>query len=227
MPAEDITLYAKWTTNTYTINFNSNGGNTVTPITDVYGTNVSAPTIPTKTGYTFLGWYSDVAFSNAYTFSTMPAEDITLYAKWTIDVGSDLRLEAENGTLYGGAEIESSASASNGEHAGYIQAPGDGVSFTNLNASNSIILCYAGWVIAGQGTISLYVTRGETKVKVGTILLTETGSYTAYAIVKIDGLNLIDGDTLSFQYDSGDCAFNIDYIAYNTSDTFSIVTVQP
>ncbi|MBK7452260.1 MAG: InlB B-repeat-containing protein [Anaerolineales bacterium] len=83
MPAADITLYAKWTANSYTITFNSNGGSAVAAITQPFGSAVSAPTAPTKTGYTFGGWYSDAGLNTAYTFTTMPAADITLYAKWT------------------------------------------------------------------------------------------------------------------------------------------------
>ena len=85
MPAEDITLYAKWTVNRYTITFDSNDGSAVDPITADYGATVTKPADPTKTGYTFAGWYSDEALTEAYTFGTMPAEDITLYAKWTVN----------------------------------------------------------------------------------------------------------------------------------------------
>ncbi|MCK7486330.1 MAG: InlB B-repeat-containing protein [Bacillus subtilis] len=85
MPAQNITLYAKWTINSYTISFNANGGSAVTSITQNYGTAVSAPADPTKTGYTFAGWYSDAGLTSAYTFTTMAAQNITLYAKWTIN----------------------------------------------------------------------------------------------------------------------------------------------
>src|SRR5690554_3394964 len=80
----NLTLYAKWTLNSYTLSFNSNGGSPVTAITQDYATTVSKPTDPTKVGYTFAGWYSDSNLSTAYTFTTLPAEDITLYAKWNI-----------------------------------------------------------------------------------------------------------------------------------------------
>lgn len=82
IPAEDMTITAKWTVNQYTITFNTDGGSDVAPITQDYGTAVAAPAAPTKAGYTFAGWYrNDVA----YTFTTMPAEDITLTAKWSTD----------------------------------------------------------------------------------------------------------------------------------------------
>ena len=82
IPAEDMTITAKWTVNQYTITFNTDGGSDVAPITQDYGTAVTAPAAPTKAGYTFAGWYKDGV---AYTFTTMPAEDITLTAKWSTD----------------------------------------------------------------------------------------------------------------------------------------------
>jgi uncharacterized repeat protein (TIGR02543 family) len=80
----NLTLYAKWTLNSYTLSFNSNGGSPVTAVTQDYATTVSKPTDPTKVGYTFAGWYINSSLTTAYTFTTMPAEDITLYAKWNI-----------------------------------------------------------------------------------------------------------------------------------------------
>ncbi|MDO9629406.1 MAG: InlB B-repeat-containing protein, partial [Acholeplasmataceae bacterium] len=85
MPANNITLYAKWTVNNYTITFESNGGSVVTALNQAYNSAVVAPTAPTKLGNTFGGWYSDVALATAYTFTTMPANNITLYAKWTVN----------------------------------------------------------------------------------------------------------------------------------------------
>jgi len=85
MPSQNITLYGKWTANSYTITFETNGGSVVTSKTQNYATNVTAPTNPAKTGYTFDGWYSDSTFENAYTFTTIPAENITVYVKWEIN----------------------------------------------------------------------------------------------------------------------------------------------
>ena len=82
IPAENMTITAKWTVNQYTITFNTDGGSDVAPITQDYGTAVAAPAAPTKAGYSFAGWYKDGV---AYTFTTMPAEDITLTAKWSTD----------------------------------------------------------------------------------------------------------------------------------------------
>ena len=77
-----ITLYAHYSINQYTISFESNGGTNVSAITQNYASNVVAPESPSKNGYVFVGWYSNASLTSKYTFSTMPAENITLYAKW-------------------------------------------------------------------------------------------------------------------------------------------------
>ena len=79
----DTLLYAIWGINQYTITFNSNGGTSVSSITQNYGTTVTQPTNPSRTGYSFAGWYIDTGLTQSYTFSTMPANSFTLYAKWT------------------------------------------------------------------------------------------------------------------------------------------------
>jgi uncharacterized repeat protein (TIGR02543 family) len=84
MPAEDVTLTAQYSINQYTITFDTNEGSLITAITQDYETVVNAPS-PTKEGYTFNGWYSDSEFKTAYSFTTMPAEDMTVYAKWDIN----------------------------------------------------------------------------------------------------------------------------------------------
>lgn len=82
MPAGGITLYAKWNANLYTMTFEENGGSLVTDITQGYQTEVNAPLSPTKTDYLFAGWYTDLELQHPYTFTTMPLNGITLYAKW-------------------------------------------------------------------------------------------------------------------------------------------------
>src|SRR5690554_4732681 len=85
MPASDLTLYAKWDLNSYTITFNSLGGSSVEPLTVNYNEAIIAPEEPTRTGYTFSGWYSDESLTNLFIFTSMPASDLTLYAKWDIN----------------------------------------------------------------------------------------------------------------------------------------------
>ncbi len=78
MPAENMTIKAKWTVNQYTLTFDTNGGSTTAPITQDYGTAITAPADPTKTGYTFAGWTPAIP-------ATMPAENMTIKAKWTVN----------------------------------------------------------------------------------------------------------------------------------------------
>ena len=72
---DNITLYAKWAANTYTITFDTAGGSEIAPITQDYGTVITAPAAPTREGYTFIGWDKAIP-------ETMPAENITLKARW-------------------------------------------------------------------------------------------------------------------------------------------------
>ena len=72
---EALTLYPVWNTNKYTITFDTNGGSEIAPITQDYGTAITAPADPTREGYTFIGWDREIP-------TTMPAENITLKAKW-------------------------------------------------------------------------------------------------------------------------------------------------
>ena len=71
----ELKLYAGWTVNQYTITFDTNGGSEIAPITQEYGTHITAPANPTREGYTFIGWDTEIP-------TTMPAENITLKARW-------------------------------------------------------------------------------------------------------------------------------------------------
>jgi uncharacterized repeat protein (TIGR02543 family) len=81
----DITLYAKWNVNTYTITFNSNGGTTLNSISQDYDSIINLPTNPTREGHTFIGWFEDVNLSIAFELENIPSRNVTLYAKWQIN----------------------------------------------------------------------------------------------------------------------------------------------
>ena len=150
MPAANITLYAKWTVNEYTISFEENGGSAVTNITQDYGTAVSAPADPTKEGYTFTGWYSDEELTSAYTFATMPAANITLYAKWTVNEYT-ITFDSD-----GGSSVDSITQA----YGSAVTAPADpnrtGYTFAGWNPSIPATMPAENLTLTAQWTANTY-----------------------------------------------------------------------
>ena len=83
-----VTFTASWTkgekdpSKWATVTFNSNGGSTVASQTVKYNDKAKEPTAPTKSGYTFAGWYTEEQLTTKYVFDTPVTGNITLYAKW-------------------------------------------------------------------------------------------------------------------------------------------------
>jgi len=88
--AADLILYAEWSINQYTVSFNCNGDSEIEPQILDYGSLVTEPREPTKSGYRFTGWFSDGALTSRWNFSTgtLMNSDMTLYAGWE-DVSGD------------------------------------------------------------------------------------------------------------------------------------------
>jgi len=84
--AETFNLYARFvedTVDVYTVSFDENGGSLVDDRIVVSGEAIAAPTAPTRSGYTFNGWFTDEELTTAYDFTSLVSADTTLYAKWT------------------------------------------------------------------------------------------------------------------------------------------------
>ena len=79
---KNVTFYAKYTPNTYTVTFDSQGGSDVASQEVNHGATATTPTEPTKAGFEFKGWCTSATCETAYDFATAVTEDITLYAKW-------------------------------------------------------------------------------------------------------------------------------------------------
>ena len=101
----DKTYYAKWTSKTYSITFNTDGGtikgNYVTGYS--YGEGAVLPTDVEKSGYTFAGWYDneELTGSAATAISNTEYGDKTYYAKWTANTYS-VKLHLNGGNLADG-----------------------------------------------------------------------------------------------------------------------------
>ncbi|MBR6701736.1 MAG: InlB B-repeat-containing protein, partial [Clostridia bacterium] len=72
----DITLAAQWSIGTFTLTFDTDGGNDISPVTGEYGSAITAPADPEKPGYKFTGWTPAVP-------ETMPGENLTVTANWS------------------------------------------------------------------------------------------------------------------------------------------------
>ncbi|NMA05034.1 MAG: hypothetical protein GX931_01540 [Acholeplasmataceae bacterium] len=80
----NITLYAKFNINSYTISFDSNGGTAIESITKAFNEEVREPQTPTRAGHSFIGWFEDLNDTSPYVFNKMPAHNLVLYARWKI-----------------------------------------------------------------------------------------------------------------------------------------------
>lgn len=83
----DMILYAKWSINSYNVTFNSQGGSAVAAVKANYNTTIAKPTtVPTRAGFTFLGWYKDSAGKTPWNFAIdKVTSNTTIYAKWAVN----------------------------------------------------------------------------------------------------------------------------------------------
>lgn len=80
------TLYGKWSLHKFTVIFDKQDGSLVNSKTAEFNSTITAPTAPTRIGYTFGGWYKDAAGTTAWNFATdNVTADTILYAKWNIN----------------------------------------------------------------------------------------------------------------------------------------------
>lgn len=196
----DITLYAKWTINQYTITFEANEGPAVESITQDYNTPVQEPTVLTEEGYTFNGWYLDSALTTPYTFSTMPAENITLYAKWDINQYS-ITFESNGGSAveeitqnYGSLVLEPQSPMKTGYvFAGWYLDSGLTTFYIFDTISDEDITLYAKWELIYY-TITYELDGG---INIG-----NQSNYTIETETIILNESIKDGYTFSGWYDN-------------------------
>lgn len=82
----DLTLYAHWSDESYSVQFDVNGGyNLIEYQTKQYGQMLNEPAAPNRVGYSFGGWYTDIGLTQKATFPYTVKSDVNFYAKWTSD----------------------------------------------------------------------------------------------------------------------------------------------
>ncbi len=147
----NVTLYAGWKQATYTVSFNANGGSAVASQTVAWGAKASKPGNPTRSGYTFGGWYSDSALSKAYDFSAAVKGNLTLYAKWAAQAASPFK-DVPAGKWYtdwvsqaAKAGLMTGHKGADGKYTGYFEPNG-----TITRAQVATVL----WRIAGSPSAS-------------------------------------------------------------------------
>ena len=187
MPAENVTITARWTVNRYTITFDTNGGSKVNSITQDYGTAVTAPADPTRTGYTFAGWDETIP-------TTMPAENITITAWWTVK-SYNIRYILNGGTNRGnpgfytyGIGIPSFANAAK---PGYSFAGW----YTSANFSGNKITSVAA---NRTGDITLYAKFVMEPLEAGTYYLEQGVQYQLGSGVQLSGDSCVYGSGILF-----------------------------
>ena len=118
------TLFKLGAVESWTVSFNSNGGSACdTKFVATADGKLVKPADPAREGYTFGGWYTDEACTQAYDFSTPVTADMTLYAKWTknaVNPGGNGGASSGSGTGAG----TGAGSGTKGQQAGGAIAPG-------------------------------------------------------------------------------------------------------
>lgn len=88
--ADNLSVTAIFAINTYKVSFNVDGGSAVSEQTINYNNKATKPADPTKTGYTFAGWFTSNTFATEFDFAnTAITADTTVYAKWNIIISSN------------------------------------------------------------------------------------------------------------------------------------------
>ncbi|MGR6541907.1 InlB B-repeat-containing protein [Paenibacillus tundrae] len=152
----DMTLYAKWNIAVRTVTFHTDGGTTIQALEVNNGEMLSRPSDPVRTGYTFTGWYSDIARSQPFDFATATVNaDMTLYAGWTLIPPSGGGNSGNNGnTGNGGGSGDSGSNESGGSsNSSPISSGNPSNDSSSTQATVSIPAGQAGELRLGTGVL--------------------------------------------------------------------------
>ena len=128
----------------------------------------------------------------------------------TTTPGDAVKVEAESGSILGGASVYDDGAASAGKGVAYISSNGAGFSLSNVPASSALTISYAS---EQSGQISIRVNGADA----GDVAFSGTGAWVgSYASVDFN-VNIPANATVDVFYDNGDAAMNVDYVEFNTT----------
>jgi uncharacterized repeat protein (TIGR02543 family) len=176
--SSDLTLYATWTPITLVVTYNSQGGSAVSNGTTTYnGKIIAAPTQPSRSGYSFLGWFTSYSGGSAIAFEYTHEQtaNFTLYAQWsantlTITYDSQSGSSISSGSTTTGGSIASSPGTPT--RSGYVfngwfvaTTGGSQISFPYAHNQTANFTLYAQWSVASL-TIT-YDSQGGSAISAG------------------------------------------------------------
>ena len=171
IPDDNIELYARWEKSKYTITFNPNGG-TVSPTSkQIYqGDAIGELPIPTRTGYTFNGWYTSSSGGTKITEETIPTYNRTYYAHWTQTPKYTVTFNPNGGTVtptsrqvYKGNEVGELPTPTRDNYTfdGWFTASSGGDEVTASTIVNATVTYYAHWTKLSGYTITFNANGGS------------------------------------------------------------------
>ena len=195
MGAGNMTLFAQWTINSYTVSFDTQGGS---PASDnqivAFGGPVTDPGTPARSGYTFNGWYTASSGGSQWNFvtDTMSAGNMTLFAQWTIN-SYMVSFNTQGGSptsdnqivAFGGLVTDPGASSLVGyTFSGWFIAPSGGSQWnfaSDTMPANNMTL-FAQWVDTTAPTVLSSVRVNPSPTNLSSVDFTVTFSETVTAV---------------------------------------------
>jgi len=143
----NVTFYAVWEKVTYKVSYNVDGGSSVLPSTYQIGDSITLPSGPTKSGYTFAGWFAASSGGSALSSSYSPSGtgNITIFARWTA-IGYTV-------TYNGNGSDSGSVPSNSSTYTIGTSVPVAGNTGTLVKAGYT----FAGWTVASDGTGTLAI----------------------------------------------------------------------
>ncbi len=169
----DLTVYAHWTLNSFIVTFSANGGTCNTANKRAYcGQALGTLPTPTRTGFTFNGWYTDDSGGTKVTSSTTysDANDITVYAHWTV---KDYTVSWNTGTGYS-ITVKRTNSPNKGATTGNLS---NGQAIYYGDVLSIIYTPATGYSITSHGSTSVTVTNNVTSDTIWAIATVNSYTY--------------------------------------------------